>query len=343
MRRNILLAATLVVFVITININLSASNFILYAYATNSSFIPESPRGTANQTGEIGSSSSTIMSFEICNNGIDDNNNGRIDEPGCILIEICNNNRDDDNNGRIDEPGCIVIDIDLGADGSSATEMIEICLNGIDEDGDGETDEVLGCVAPALLFEFCDDNRDNNNNGLVDSEEICFRVEICDNDINDDADNVTDEAYSCIEIDTNVRRPIDLGAVPSSAICVGGFRCGEWLIVANGLLGNLSISSVDDEGKLNGTIFDRPIINGSWDQASKKITFSQRITTGFDNKTIFYRYDGFLTTFCDDSPLEREFFSCAHILAGSATPQTSSAAQQFGWLALRYTYGHFVS
>jgi hypothetical protein len=115
----------------------------------------------------------------------------------------------------------------------------------------------------------------------------------------------------------------------------GGLNFQAWRIIANGLYGSLFIS-VDDNGKLNGTIFNHPIINGSWNQVTKKITFTERTTTGLDNKSVFYKYEGFMMgPFCENSPLINPYIiACTEILAGAATPQRYYGAQQFGWLAI---------
>jgi hypothetical protein len=61
---------------------------------------------------------------EVCEDGIDNDGDGQIDE-GCV--EICNDGKDNDGDGQIDE-NC----------------PQEICTDGLDNDGDGQIDE--GCV-----------------------------------------------------------------------------------------------------------------------------------------------------------------------------------------------------
>lgn len=98
--------------------------------------------------------------FEICGNGLDDNNNGFIDcadsacssLPECLFNpptttgptpEICDNSIDDDANGKIDcaDSAC------SGFSGCSSTPTIPACSNGKDDDGDGKIDfpEDPGC------------------------------------------------------------------------------------------------------------------------------------------------------------------------------------------------------
>jgi hypothetical protein len=92
---------------------------------------------------------------EICDNGIDDDGDGKIDcadedcadFSGCMTVEyaapfeeICNNDIDDDGDGKIDcadedcasFPGCMTADY--------AAPFEHDCSNGIDDDGDGDTD-----------------------------------------------------------------------------------------------------------------------------------------------------------------------------------------------------------
>ncbi|MFH1586876.1 MAG: DUF2341 domain-containing protein [Candidatus Diapherotrites archaeon] len=62
---------------------------------------------------------------EICGNGIDDNNNGEIDE-GCV--ELCGDGIDNNGDGQVDE-GCV-----------------ELCGDGIDNNNNGRIDEGCGLV-----------------------------------------------------------------------------------------------------------------------------------------------------------------------------------------------------
>ncbi|MEC9352011.1 MAG: discoidin domain-containing protein, partial [Planctomycetota bacterium] len=71
---------------------------------------------------------------EICDNGIDDNDDGAVDCadaqcPPCP--EICDNGTDDDRDGRVD---C------ADDDCAEAASCIEICDNGVDDNGDGDVD-----------------------------------------------------------------------------------------------------------------------------------------------------------------------------------------------------------
>jgi hypothetical protein len=64
-----------------------------------------------------------------------------------------------------------------------------------------------------------------------------------------------------------------------------------WSITANGFMGDLHITSVDNQGNLSGTVFGQSI-SGFWDEASQKITF-MRIINPADPST-FQIYTGFL-------------------------------------------------
>jgi hypothetical protein len=133
-------------------------------------------------------------------------------------------------------------------------------------------------------------------------------------------------------------------AIPSSGIissilsknCPGGLPCGPWQIFENGLVGQLNITSLKDNGKVNGTIFGHQIINGTWDQVAKRLSFIEKIAIPNSNFTL-YKYDGFLNVFCDPSAaVTRTFTICTGILAGSDKPMTNeqSRINERGWLAV---------
>ncbi|MFO1518815.1 MAG: Calx-beta domain-containing protein [bacterium] len=127
---------------------------------------------------------------EICNNGIDDNNNGLTDcaDPACStdpscniqLVEICGNGVDDDKNGLTDcaDPAC-------STDPSCNIRLVEICGNGVDDDKNGLTD----CADPACstdpscnirLVEICGNGVDDDKNGLADcADPACFNDPSC--------------------------------------------------------------------------------------------------------------------------------------------------------------------
>ncbi len=88
---------------------------------------------------------------EVCGDGIDNDNDGQIDE-GCEPppVEVCGDGIDNDNDGQIDE-GC-------------EPPPVEVCGDGIDNDNDGQIDE--GCEPPPV--EVCGDGIDNDNDGQID-------------------------------------------------------------------------------------------------------------------------------------------------------------------------------
>jgi hypothetical protein len=67
---------------------------------------------------------------------------------------------------------------------------------------------------------------------------------------------------------------------------------GIWSINANGQVGQLQITEVDDQGNLSGTVFGEQI-EGFWDENSQKITFisihvPQFQFPGFRNTVLIY-------------------------------------------------------
>ena len=104
---------------------------------------------------------------EICNNLVDDDDDGRPDclDPDCSTSiyclneeEICDNDTDDDGDGDVD---CH----DVDCDGDIACFEAENCENGIDDDGDGATDcddsdcadaaacQAAGCTLDTLFYD----------------------------------------------------------------------------------------------------------------------------------------------------------------------------------------------
>ncbi len=146
---------------------------------------------------------------EICNNGIDDDGDGKIDcdDPDCVQdpacrppAEICNNGIDDDGDGKTD-----CADADCFAE-SHCLDAVEICDNGIDDDYDGFIDcadadcWLTAHCAHVQVQEICTNGIDDDGDGLIDCEDPLCRsarhchpgLEICDNGIDDDGDGFTD-------------------------------------------------------------------------------------------------------------------------------------------------------
>jgi hypothetical protein len=109
-----------------------------------------------------------------------------------------------------------------------------------------------------------------------------------------------------------------------------------WGIIVNGNKGVLNISGVDSSGKLTGTIFGHPIINGTWNQINKNATFTESIPSGPSGGSVLYTYEGFLTPLCSVQQLH-PLFVCDQILAGITEPQQKHLPIDnpgFGWVAV---------
>ncbi|MBU1238957.1 hypothetical protein KKF84_11820 [Myxococcota bacterium] len=115
---------------------------------------------------------------EICDNGIDDDNDGFIDcddsqcrsVEACVGGEICDNGSDDDGDALVDcdDPDC---------ESNQACQVTNetLCADGIDNDDDGHIDCAdQDCInAPECMGaeEICDNGIDDNDNALIDCEE----------------------------------------------------------------------------------------------------------------------------------------------------------------------------
>ncbi len=95
----------------------------------------DSDSDTSTTTGEM----CIPMDYEICDNGVDDDCDGDIDE--ALDYEICDNGVDDDCDGEVDE---------------AANK--EICGNGIDDDCNGEIDDGIYCT-------------DSDDDGIPDADD----------------------------------------------------------------------------------------------------------------------------------------------------------------------------
>ena len=156
-----------------------------------------------------GSSEDGALEFnERCENGVDDNEDGRVDceDPQCAFYpkcstqegEHCYNGRDDNGDGAVDcaDEACKATFI-CAADG-------EDCVNQRDDDGDGKTDcEDEACSNTAACLpgaENCTNGQDDDGDGSIDcDDDDCKQVFVCliktelpDNGTDDDGDGKID-------------------------------------------------------------------------------------------------------------------------------------------------------
>jgi hypothetical protein len=105
---------------------------------------------------------------------------------------------------------------------------------------------------------------------------------------------------------------------------------GDWDINGNGWEGKLTITAVDAQGRVTGSVYGDQIL-GFWDDVSKKITF-MRLTNPGDPST-FQTYTGYLFV----TQPGTESTSGTANLAGSfeAFAGTGATAQRvlYGWYA----------
>lgn len=175
---------------------------------------------------------------EICGDGIDNDNDGLIDE-NCT--EICGDGIDNDLDGLVDE-NC---------------PTGEKCGDGIDNDGDGLIDE--GCPVP----EKCGDLIDNDLDGLIDEGCAEPPTEICGDNKDNDNDGLVDEGCESQgavpgtpqRLYGSVRRstvsfkwgPPLTGGAATDYVLEAGFASGRTDITAP--VGNVTFLSVPNVGK----------------------------------------------------------------------------------------------
>ncbi len=128
---------------------------------------------------------------------------------------ICDNGIDDDEDGYtdLDDEDC---------------RGIEICGNGLDDDGDGYTDFDDWEDCPEDETEICDNGEDDDGDGYIDLDDpdCVGGTEICDNGVDDDLDGYVDgddpdciigpgSGYITMQVqETGINKPID-GALVS--------------------------------------------------------------------------------------------------------------------------------
>ncbi|MFH1789860.1 MAG: hypothetical protein ABH832_02220 [bacterium] len=154
---------------------------------------------------------------EACDNGIDDDKDGKIDcadsdctsQPVCQAKptpEVCDDKLDNDMDEKID-----CADSDCSADPACQTVTPEICDDQIDNDKDGKTDCAdPDCSAQGMCqYEtICDDGIDNDNNGKIDCldsacsvEPICAQQPTTETNCTDGIDNDGDGLIDCNDSD----------------------------------------------------------------------------------------------------------------------------------------------
>jgi hypothetical protein len=158
-------------------------------------------------------------SAEICNNGVDDDRDGRFDcadpdcagSPFCCMPspELCGNGSDDDCDSAIDcaDPDCV-------AAPACCSPVPEDCANGRDDDCDrrvdcGDTDCATSPVCCVPVPEDCSNGADDDCDTLIDcADSVCvsapvccaMRTELCTNGFDDDCDGSTD----CVDADCTI-------------------------------------------------------------------------------------------------------------------------------------------
>ena len=141
----------------------------------------------------------TNIPYEKCNNGVDDNGDGRADcdDPQCSQARVCQPEICDD---KIDNNDDDLVDCDDPQCSQARVCQPEICNDGVDNNDNALVD----CKDPQCTTsiycqpEICNDKIDNNGNGLVDCDEpqcaasLYCQPEDCFNGIDDNADGLVD-------------------------------------------------------------------------------------------------------------------------------------------------------
>lgn len=129
---------------------------------------------------------------EICTNGVDDDEDTKIDcaDTDCAAAdnctshdEVCNNGIDDDRDNKID-----CADTDCVNDASCREPTPEICNNSIDDDSDGKIDcadsdcaSSSACAPP--VTEVCDNGQDDDGDNQIDcADSNCSSFPSCTSD-----------------------------------------------------------------------------------------------------------------------------------------------------------------
>ena len=106
---------------------------------------------------------------------------------------------------------------------------------------------------------------------------------------------------------------------------------GNWNINGNGHTGVLTITGVDAQGRLSGTVFGQPLL-GFWDSTSDAIVFMRLIDTG--QPATFQIYTGYLfrNPISPQAGQNVTYTLTGSFLAFAGTGGTA-ARNVFGWFA----------
>ncbi|MBU1536927.1 trypsin-like serine protease [Myxococcota bacterium] len=150
---------------------------------------------------------------ENCTNGIDDDDDGRVDcaDPDCYNHGACVSTDEENCTNGVDDDGDHLVDC-LDADcmhTATCMNAVENCTNGIDDDGDLKADcddrDCASLAACQITGEICNNGVDDDGDGKADcNDPDCITAsncrplsEICNNGIDDDGDLLID----CLDAD----------------------------------------------------------------------------------------------------------------------------------------------
>ncbi len=232
---------------------------------------------------------------EVCGNGIDDDNNGLIDDkdPECI-VQLCGNGVIDEGEqcdgstlpyaskkcatvfGDTYKSGYITCTANCELNFDTCTAK-EVCNDGIDNDNDGKIDcEDTECIGNISCVEICDDGIDNDRDGKVDcADSNCANSPACIENCNDGIDNDADGLIDCNDDDC---AQADHCKLPE----VTPFNPADY---PDGYCGDGIVNGTDDNEECDGNAFLFDIDECSeWLDASKtgKVTCNPDCTVNFN-------------------------------------------------------------
>lgn len=151
-------------------------------------------------------------SAEICGDGLDNNCNGRIDDPDTCLVTCIAD--DDCDTGIAGSCASGRVLCPEGAFGAPTCEprlvaLFETCGNGLDDDCDGAVDEAAACPPPCVVGAVCDTGLlgrcgvgatacPDGPGGAATCEAATGEApEVCGNGVDEDCDGVADQPAVC--------------------------------------------------------------------------------------------------------------------------------------------------